>query len=68
MMEKWHQNPTLLYSTGTNEIQFTRRTGGDDHQVLEELKYKTVCIIGLGYVGLPLAIAPAAICGSSVTT
>jgi UDP-N-acetyl-D-mannosaminuronate dehydrogenase len=57
MMEKRHQNPSLPSSAGTDEVQFNKRVGGDDHLVPEELKHKTVCIIGLGYVGLPLAEA-----------
>ena len=56
-MEKRHQAPSSPSSTGTDEVQFNKRVGGDDHLVPDELKDKTVCIIGLGYVGLPLAEA-----------
>jgi len=51
-MEKRHQDPSSPSSTGTDEVQFNKRAGGDDHLVPEELKHKTVCVIGLGYVGL----------------
>ena len=56
-MEKRHQNRLSRSSTGTDEVQFNKRVGGDDHLVPGDLKHKTACVIGLGYVGLPLAIA-----------